>query len=53
MLCSVCHKNMAVIFTKKIDGNKSETEGLCYECAKKKGINPLDLLVKQSGLTEE
>ena len=53
MLCSVCHKNMAVIFTKKIDGNKNETEGLCYECAKKKGINPLDLLVKQSGLTEE
>ena len=22
MLCSICHKNVAVIFTKKIDGNK-------------------------------
>ena len=37
MLCSVCHKNMAVIFTKKIDGNNnSEMEGYCYDCAKKK-----------------
>ncbi len=54
MLCSVCHKNMAVIFTKKIDGNNnSEMEGYCYDCAKKKGINPLDVLAKQSGITEE
>ena len=53
MLCSVCHKNMAVIFAKKIDGDKSSMEGLCYDCAKKKGINPLEFLVKQSGLSEE
>lgn len=53
MLCSVCHKNMAVIFTKKIDGDNSSTEGLCYNCAKERGINPLDLLVKQSNLSED
>ena len=53
MLCSVCHKNMAVIFTKKIDGNKSSTEGLCYSCAKAKGINPIDILVKQANLSED
>ena len=53
MLCSVCHKNVAVIFAKKIEGEKSQTEGLCYECAKKKGINPLEFLVQQSGLTDE
>ncbi|MBO5412809.1 MAG: AAA family ATPase [Clostridia bacterium] len=53
MLCSVCHKNMAVIFTKKIDGNKSTTEGLCYSCAKEKGINPVDLLIKQANLSED
>ena len=53
MLCSVCHKNVAVIFAKKIEGDKSQTEGLCYECAKKKGINPLEFLVQQSGLTDE
>ena len=53
MLCSNCHKNMAVIFTKKVDGNKTSTEGLCYSCAKERGINPLDLLVKQSNLSED
>ena len=53
MLCSACHKNMAVIFTKRIDGDKSSTEGLCYNCAKERGINPIDLLVKQSNLSED
>ena len=53
MLCSVCHKNMAVIFTKKIDGNKTSTEGLCMQCAKEKGINPIDILVKQANLSED
>ena len=53
MLCSICHKNMAVIFTKKIDGEKSSMEGLCYSCAKEKGINPLEVLAKQANLSEE
>ena len=53
MLCSVCHKNTAVIFTKKIDGNETSTEGLCYNCAKERGINPVDLLVKQANLSED
>ena len=53
MLCSNCHKNMAVIFTKKIDGDKSSVEGLCYDCAKEKGINPLEVLAKQANLSED
>ena len=53
MLCSNCHKNMAVIFTKKIDGDKNSMEGLCYNCAKEKGINPLEILAKQANLSEE
>ena len=53
MLCSICHKNMAVIFTKKIDNGKTTTEGYCYNCAKEKGINPLELLAKQSNLSED
>jgi len=52
MLCSVCHKNMAVIFTKKIEGNESSMEGLCYNCAKERGINPLEVLAKQANLSE-
>ena len=53
MLCSECHKNMAIIFTKKIDGNNSSMEGLCYKCAKEKGINPIDVLAKQANISEE
>jgi len=53
MLCSVCHKNMAVIFTKKIEAGKSTMEGYCYNCAKEKGINPLEVLAQQSGMTDE
>ena len=53
MLCSICHKNMAVIFTKKVNGDKSQVEGYCYNCAKEKGINPLDVLAKQANLSED
>ena len=54
MLCSICKKNTAVIFVnvKKPD-NSMETEGLCLECAKSKGIDPLKTLFQQSNLTED
>ena len=54
MLCSMCKKNTAVIFINKqgADG-KAEVEGLCYECAKKKGINPIDTMVKQANLSDK
>ena len=47
MLCSDCKKNMAVIYINKLeddgDGNSKSKEvvGLCMECAKKRGIDPL------------
>ena len=54
MLCSICNKNTAVIFVNKQLPDKSfATEGLCYDCAKKKGINPLEALTKQANLSEE
>ncbi|MBR3133756.1 MAG: AAA family ATPase [Clostridia bacterium] len=53
MLCSNCNKNTAVIFINKIEGDKTITEGLCYNCAKEKGINPLDMLAKQANISEE
>ena len=54
MLCSQCNKNNAVVFINKQDkdGNTS-SEGLCYECAKKRGINPIDNLMKQANISEE
>ena len=53
MLCSVCNKNTAVIFLNKIENGKSSVEGLCYNCAKNRGINPLEVIAKQSNLSEE
>jgi len=54
MLCSECKKNNAVVFISKQDANnQSSLEGLCYECAKKRGINPIDNLMKQANLSED
>ena len=54
MLCSNCKKNTAVVFiNKKNSEGKQELEGLCYDCAKKMGINPFDTLMKQANLTEK
>ena len=54
MLCSICNKNTAVVFiNKQMPDNSIATEGFCYECAKKKGIEPLDALAKQANISEE
>lgn len=53
MLCSVCKKNTAIIFVNKQDEKGEQSlEGFCYNCAKEKGINPLDVLAKQSTVLE-
>lgn len=43
MLCSVCKKNMAVIFLKE----SNKTTALCLECAKAKGIDPMKAMMDQ------
>lgn len=54
MLCSQCNKNNAVVFINKQDKDgTTSSEGLCYECAKKRGINPIDNLMKQANISEE
>ena len=50
MICSECKKNPAILFYEKIDNGKSTMEGLCYDCAKKKGINATEVLAKQQDL---
>ena len=49
MICSMCNKNQASIFSSKItpDG-KREMEGLCINCAKKLGINTDEILKAQN-----
>lgn len=50
VLCSVCKKNMAVIFINKLDKDgksTNESTGLCVDCAKKQGIDPLANIMKE------
>ena len=50
MLCSECNKNLAILFYKKIEDGKETLEGYCYDCAKKKGINPSDVLATHTNM---
>ncbi|MBR2786315.1 MAG: ATP-dependent Clp protease ATP-binding subunit [Clostridia bacterium] len=52
MLCSRCKENTAVVFVNKVDENNQKLEGLCYNCAKELGINPLEALAKQANLSQ-
>ena len=52
-LCSNCNKNPAVVFVNKIVDGKPRMEGLCLNCAREKGINPLESMMKQYGASDE
>lgn len=53
MLCSVCKKNVAVIYVNKLIEGKMQTTGLCIPCAKKQGLTPMDHIMKQGGMKPE
>ncbi len=53
MLCSKCNKNIAVVFVTKMEGGKQKNEGLCLSCAKELGIQPLENVMGQMGISEE
>lgn len=53
MLCSICKKNPAIIFVNNKDDNgEDKLDGFCYNCAKEKGINPLEVLANQSNILD-
>ena len=52
MLCSDCNKNAAILFFEKEENGKSTMEGLCAECAKKRGIDVIDVLNKQKNIMD-
>ncbi|MCI8273911.1 MAG: ATP-dependent Clp protease ATP-binding subunit [Clostridia bacterium] len=49
MLCSECKKNPAVVFINKIENGVSSLEGLCRECARKKGLEVPETNNNQQG----
>ena len=54
MLCSICNKNTAVVFVnKKNEEGKIVSEGYCYDCAKKNGINPMQAMGGNFNISEE
>lgn len=53
MLCSRCHKNPAVFFISKVEGDKTTNEGLCIKCAMELNIGPIKQLMEQMGITED
>ena len=50
MICSDCKKNLAIIFFEKDENGKKTMEGLCYDCAKKRGIDPIDTISRQNDI---
>ena len=48
MLCSICNNKPAILFIDKVENGKTNLEGLCYDCAKNKGINPEEALRHQA-----
>ena len=52
-LCARCHKNPAVLYITKMEGDKTTSEGLCLSCAKSLGIKPLNNMIEQLGVSDD
>ena len=53
VLCSKCHKNMAVIFLTRMENGETKNDGYCLKCASEMGIKPVDDLLKKMGISED
>ncbi len=51
--CSICNKNIAVVYSSKIVDGKTEMQGICMECAQKMDIPVLDEIMKQVNLSPD
>ena len=52
-ICGRCKKNVAVVFVTRMEGDKTQNEGLCLKCAKELGIQPVTQMLQQFGVTDE
>ncbi len=52
-MCSRCNKNPAMVYITRIEGDKSYPEGLCLQCAKSLGIQPINDMINQMNIPEE
>lgn len=52
-LCTICKKNIAVVFTTRIENNERISEGLCLKCAFETGIGGIEEMLNAAGINEE
>ena len=56
VMCSKCHKRVAVVFVNKLENGNKLSEGLCIKCARELGIpvdNMLGNMMNQMGISPE
>ena len=56
VMCSKCHKRVAVVFVNKIENGNKSSEGLCIKCARELGIpvdNMLGNMMNQLGISPD
>ncbi|MBQ7010943.1 MAG: ATP-dependent Clp protease ATP-binding subunit, partial [Clostridia bacterium] len=51
MMCSKCHKRVAVVFVSRIENGETVNEGFCLPCANKLGIKPINDMLSNMGLS--
>ena len=51
--CVRCKQRPAVLFTTRIDGDKSVSEGYCLTCAKEIGIPQVRDMIEKMGITDD
>ncbi|MDD6265468.1 MAG: ATP-dependent Clp protease ATP-binding subunit [Clostridia bacterium] len=52
-MCSRCHKRVAVVYISHMVDGKMVNDGLCMKCAKELGIQPVNDIIENMGLSEE
>jgi len=53
IMCSDCHKKIAVVFVNKIEDGNNDVKGYCIECAEKRGIDVEAEIKNKTGMTTE
>ena len=53
IMCSRCHKRVAVIFLRTLKDGAETQDGFCIKCARELGIKPIDDMIAQTGLDDE
>ncbi len=51
-ICTLCKKNVAVVFTTRFENNQRINEGLCLKCAYETGIGGIEEMFSSAGINE-